>query len=228
LKIEDLLRRPRVVGCGSIIVGLLLVVGAAPVSAIELSSFELFFGGAWNADSTLTVRQQGHPDIELTAEWDTRPFEQPLYWAFRFGFNRNDLGAWELQFIHHKIYLVNTTEELASFEITHGFNILSFNRSFESLPVNLRVGAGLVLAHPDSVVRDEHSSGGGGLFGTGYELTGPVIMAGVGKDFDLSSRFFVDLELQLTVGWVDVPVFEGEASTTNVALHWLVGAGYRF
>jgi hypothetical protein len=58
------------------VVAVVLLLGiAGQVGAIELSSFEWFFGGAWNADSSLTVRQDGYPDIELTAQWDTRPFE---------------------------------------------------------------------------------------------------------------------------------------------------------
>jgi hypothetical protein len=102
--------------------------------------------------------------------------------------------------------------------------MLLFSRSFESLPVTFRVGGGLVLAHTDSIVRGTQSTDEGGLFGTGYELTGPVLMGGVGKDFNLSPRFFVALELQATFGWANVSVYEGDASTTNLALHWMVGA----
>jgi hypothetical protein len=202
--------------------------GPAPSHAIELSSFEIFLGGAANLDTTLKVEQEGYPNLDLTASYDTRPFDTPLYWAIRFGFNRRDRGAWELQLVHHKIYLSNPPEEIQNFEITHGFNVLTVNRSFENLPITLRVGVGLVLAHPDTIVRGQHRSEEGGLFDTGYHLTGPALLAGVGKDLRISSRFFVAIEAQLTASSAEVPIADGDAQAPNVALHGLLGVGYRF
>ena len=63
-------------------------------------TFEAFLGGDRNFDSTLTIHQDGQPDIGLEASWETRPFEAPLYYSLRFGFLRN----WEAQLTHHKIF----------------------------------------------------------------------------------------------------------------------------
>jgi hypothetical protein len=197
-------------------------------SAIELSSFEFMLGDAWNFDTNLSISQKGYLSIDLTAEYETRPFERPLYWAFRFGFNREERGAWELQLIHHKIHLTNTTDEIQHFEITHGFNILTFNRSFEGLPFTLRAGAGLVVAHPESTIRDLSWYDQDGVFGSGYHLTGPALTGGIGKSFRLSSRFFFGLEAQVIAAWAKVPVAEGEAKAPNVAIHGMAGLGYRF
>ncbi|MEJ2181205.1 MAG: hypothetical protein P8Y28_12430 [Gammaproteobacteria bacterium] len=42
-------------------------------------------GNAWNADRTLTVKQDGYPGITFDAEFDTKAFECPIYYALRFG-----------------------------------------------------------------------------------------------------------------------------------------------
>lgn len=212
----------------TIVVASWVVAGAPSSSAIDLSSFEFMFGEAWNFDTTLSIVQHGYPAIDLTAEYETRPFEKPLYWAFRFGFNRGERGAWELQFIHHKIHLTNPTEEIQHFEITHGFNLFTVNRSFEGLPITFRVGAGLVFAHAESVIRGHPWYDEGGVFGSGYHVTGPALIAGLGKDFHLTSRLFIGLEGQLIAAWAKVPIAEGEAKAPNVAIHGLIGLGYRF
>ena len=203
------------------------LVAASSSSAIELSSFEFMLGDAWNLDTTLSVEQRGYPSIDLAANYETRPFEKPLYWAFRFGFNRRERGAWELQFVHHKIHLTNTTEEIQHFEITHGLNVVTVNRTFETLPVAMRVGGGFIIAHPESVVRGLSWYDEGGIFDSGYHLTGPAILGGVGKHFRVSSRLSVGLEVQLIAAWAKVPVAEGSATAPNVALHGMVGVGYR-
>ena len=174
------------------------LVAASSSSAIELSSFEFMLGDAWNLDTTLSV-----------------------------GFNRRERGAWELQFVHHKIHLTNTTEEIQHFEITHGLNVVTVNRTFETLPVAMRVGGGFIIAHPESVVRGLSWYDEGGIFDSGYHLTGPAILGGVGKHFRVSSRLSVGLEVQLIAAWAKVPVAEGSATAPNVALHGMVGVGYR-
>ena len=197
-------------------------------SATDLSSFEFMLGDAWNFQTRLSVAQREYPSIDLRAKYETRPFEKPLYWAFRFGFNRRESGAWELQFIHHKIHLSNTTEEIQHFEITHGLNVVTFNRAFEALPITVRVGGGFVIAHPESVVRGLSWYDEGGLFDSGYHLTGPAVTAGVGKDFQLTPHLFVVLEAQLVAAWAKVPIAQGDATAPNVALHGMAGFGYRF
>ena len=58
-----------------------------PVSAFsqpgDKYSIEGFLGTAANLGGTLTIRQEGQPDIELDASWETRPFEFPLYYSLR-------------------------------------------------------------------------------------------------------------------------------------------------
>jgi hypothetical protein len=64
------------------------------------------------------------------------------------------------------------------------------------------------------------------MFDTGYELGGPVLLAGAGRRFSLSDRWTAALDAQVTVGWANVSVADGEARTTNVALHLMFGVGH--
>lgn len=201
---------------------------SASADAGERPSFELFLGAAANLKTKLTIEQCREKDIELTAEYETRPFDDPFYYMLRFNFAREG-GGWELQFIHHKIYLTNTTDEVEHFEITHGYNMFTLNRSFPVPLVRLRVGGGIVVAHTESIVRGLRDQGdSGGILGTGYHLTGPAVLAGAGEALALSSRLFVTPEVQVSTAWAKVPVANGRAYAPNVALHGLVGIGYRF
>jgi hypothetical protein len=197
---------------------------SVPTLAEERCSVELLLGGALNASTTLAINQDGEDDIEIDADYATKPFEFPVYYALRLAHLRAR-GAWELQFIHHKIHLENTTEEVERFEITDGFNILTVNRAFPAGPVDLRVGAGVVIAHADSRIRGLSTSGGG-ILDTGYEVGGPAILAGAGKRFRLSERWIGALETQVTLARARVSVANGEAATTNVAFHIMFGVGY--
>lgn len=118
-------------------------------------------------------------------------------------------GAWEIQFIHHKLYLTNGLPEIQHFEITHGFNTLTFGRAWTTLPVTIRLGGGLVIAHPESEIRRMSLS-------PGYQLTGPAVFAGVRKRFPLGRRAFLAAEAQFPVARAHVPVRGGEASAPNV------------
>ncbi|MCP4897807.1 MAG: hypothetical protein GY906_12615 [bacterium] len=206
-----------------------MVFGSGSATAFEAGSFSVFLGASQSLDSTLTIKQDGYSCMPIDAEWETRAFESPQYWALRFAFGpARDNVRWEIQLLHHKIHLANPTPEVERFEITHGFNILTFARSYTSLPITLRFGGGVVLAHPDSIVRGQQHTGSGGLGGSGYELAGPALLVGAGKDLQLSEHFFLGFEVQITAAWANVSVANGDASTRNVAIHGLVGLGYRF
>lgn len=213
------------------ILGSLLALAAVPLcstpSAGQSSrSIELFFGTAANLRTPLSVRQEGQPDIEFRARYDTRPLTSPLYYAIRFAFESGG-GAWELQLVHHKLHLSNPPEEIQHFEISHGYNVITLNRAFAAGGEKFRVGAGMVLAHTESTVRGVEDRAGG-VLGTGYRLTGPSLLVGVAKEFAVATDIYIGAEVQLIAARARVPVAEGTATVPNVALHFLLGAGYRF
>jgi hypothetical protein len=53
-------------------------------------------------------------------------------------------------------------------------------------------------------------------------------MGGAGYSFDISSRFFLTPEIQLTAAWAKVFVAKGHASAPNVAFHAVLGLGFLF
>jgi hypothetical protein len=200
-----------------------LLLGSSPDEAGARGRFslELFGGTSFSFSSTLTVRQDGEEPIEVDADWETRPLEQPFYWMLRAGY-RFPSSGWELQLLHHKLYLSNPPPEVERLEITHGFNILTINYARRNLPVILRGGAGIVLPHMEAVVRGKE------FWSSGYRITGPAFLAGVGKELPLSTSFFVNFEGQFTVAWATVKTGGGEAETMNGAIHLLVGVGGAF
>lgn len=206
-----------------------LVLGAAvDCRAGHGMAVEFFFGGAWSLPTALEVEQTGQPAVEIDARYKTRPFEQPLYWAVRIEWG-GKTPRWELQLLHHKIYLENPTPPVDHFEVTHGYNVFTFNRTFDRGYAVLRAGAGVVIAHAESVVRGEYDHGDGrGILDTGYELAGPALIVGAGRSLPVRWNLFVTPEIQLSAAWAKVSVADGKAIAPNVALHLVVGIGYAF
>jgi hypothetical protein len=205
--------------CASLLFG--LSVAAAPAGAQVRISIEVFGGTAISIPSGLTLEQDGEASIDLTAEYETRPFEQPYYWAVRAGL-RGSRSSWELQLVHHKMYLSNPPEGVGNFEITHGFNMLTLNYALEYLPVNVRFGGGVVVPYVSGTVRGmDYSS-------SGYRITGPALLAGVGKGWKVVAGLTAQAEAQFSAAWARVPVSGGSISASNFALHLRAGLGYVF
>ena len=78
-----------------------------------------------------------------------------------------------------------------------------------------------MIAHPESEIRCMSSS-------PGYQVTGPAAFAGVGKRFPQGTRLFLSAEAQFFAARAHVSVSGREASASNVALHGLIGLGFRF
>jgi hypothetical protein len=203
---------------------LLIAVSAAAESQWSL---EIATGVVTNIKTNLTIEQDGEDKIKLKADYETKPFDDPYYYLIRLSRSTESSG-WEIQFLHHKLYLKNATDEIQHFEISHGYNIFTLNRAFHSLPITVRVGGGFVLPHTESRIRGKTDSGGGGIFGTGYRITGPALLVGGSKALRLSSRWFINPELQVSAAWAKVPVADGHATAPNIAIHFLIGGGYRF
>jgi hypothetical protein len=201
---------------------LLVLLPAADGRAVELSA-EFFFGGALNASTGLRIEQEGQETLDFRAEWETQAFDQPLYWAARIAMNGvfGESSGLELQLIHHKTYLGNMPPEVSQFEISHGFNILTCNYGYYALPVALRAGAGVVVAHTDAVVRGLTDE-------TGYEITGPAFIAGAGRRIQLWKGLFASFDLQFSAARAKVTIPEGKAYTSNFSLHLMAGLGYSF
>lgn len=203
-----------------------LAFAAMPYPAAADWTGELLFGGAWNAGTTLEIQQAGEPDLSFDADFSTKPFEQPLYWALRVGWEGEGHG-WALDLHHHKLILENTTPEVESFTITHGYNLLTAQHAWLRPGWRFFALAGVVVAHPESTIRGLKKDEKTGWFNSGYEVAGPALGGGVATAWRLSSAFEIVFEGRVTWSTVDVAMASGRAQLDNFAFHLLVGPRFR-
>lgn len=198
---------------------------ACMAGAVHAASIEARLGGAWNAPLPMRVEQRGESDLKFTARWSTRALEFPLYYGVRIGLGARD--HWALDLTHHKIHLRNPPPEIESFSISHGYNLLVVQRRFEEGARHLGLGAGVVVAHPESRVRGRRGDESGGWFRSGYHLSGPCLDLFGGTALPTRGHWFASAELRLTVSTIRVPVADGDARLHNVAVHGTLGLGWR-
>ena len=204
---------------------LFLVPGA---QAAETSwSAEYFGGSAYNFTTPLGIYQDGMENIGVNAEYATRPFHGSPYYSARIGQWHGNRG-WEWELIHHKLFLKNPPRDVQHFEISHGYNLLTTNRVWERRGLLLRLGAGLVVTHPETLVRGEQYPMDQGFFGTGLFLSGLTAQAAIGKRLYLWKGLFLALEGKLTAAYAIIPVADGLATVPNLAVHGLFGLGYTY
>lgn len=186
---------------------------------------EAHLGGAWNLPVAWTLRQAGHPDLTPRSRWESRALERPLYYVVRV-LHGDGAGGWALDLTHHKLTLASPPPEIASFAISHGYNLVLLHRYVERAAHRVGLGAGPVVAHPENVVRDARLDERGGLFGSGYHLTGPAIGALVSWKPVRGERAWMVVDARFVAAHARVPVAHGEARVPNVSFHLTLGAGW--
>lgn len=206
---------------------LLLLSLAPPLHAEEGWVFQTSVGALTNFETPLTIRQSGFEEIEVDAEYETRPFESPLYYSLRAGRWTGRTG-WELELIHQKVFLKNRPPEVQRFDISHGYNLVTVNRGWDLRGCLLRLGAGAVIAHPENTVRGRDLDSDETNLSGGYHLAGPAVQVGLERRIGLGERWFLGAEGKLSAARAEVPVADGEAEAPNVAGHLLLGIGYRW
>lgn len=211
----------------------LLVICPSTVQAKRSYSFELFLGEQFNIPTPLTIKQKGAETIKVNwARYESDAwtgFNSP-YYAWRIGLWEND-RAWELELVHEKIILKNKPEDVQHFEISHGYNLITINRAWrlpEYHDLIWRLGAGIVLTHPETTVRGKRK-GYGDDFPKGFYISGPTAQLVIGKRFYLWKGLFGVLEAKFTASYAThVPIANGHAEVPNAAIHGLFGVGYEF
>jgi len=204
-----------------------MVISVTSITAQSRWSLELHGGEVYNVPLPLTISQQGYPDIKLTARYNTEPFTLPIYYDGRIS-RWQDGKSWELEMIHHKLYLDNTTSEVPKFNISHGFNLFFVNRGFERKSFRYRAGAGVVVTHPESNIRGREFGESTDDNDMGYFLSGPAINLAVNRPFYLGKRFYINAEAKTTVAYGSVKIAQGRSDVYNIAFHLLLGIGMDF
>jgi hypothetical protein len=186
-------------------------------------SLETLLGDAINLDSRTHIQYAQSTPIALNGDYETRGLEAPPHYTVRVARWDRERG-WELQLLHHKIYLRNRPPEVEALSVSHGFNIVSLNRAYRVDRWRFRIGVGPVIAHPEARI-------GGVSYGGPYELAGVAGLGGVDTTLDLSPHFALLAELTATFGYIEVHPHGSDDltfSVRNPALHAQVGVSYRF
>ena len=216
---------PRAPRPAALLLSALLACFAHDARAGDRWAAELHLGGAWNLPMPLLIHQDGYEDLRFRARWETRAFEMPLYYVGRF-VSRSGERGWMLDLTHHKIHLANPPAEVASFAVSHGYNLLSLYRLMERDARRVGFGGGVVIAHPESDVRGARQDERAGAFGTGYHVSGPSLGALAAWLPERRQGLYATAEARLTLSYAGMPVANGHARVPNVALHVTVGAGW--
>jgi len=203
-----------------------LGLGAAPARSQTLS-LEFMGGDAYNFPTPLSIQQAGYPDLNFTAQYDTRPYNAYApYYAWRASLW--DKGeAWELEQVHHKLFLSNPPPEVQNFAIHYGYNYFFVNHAWKNPDFIFRLGTGPIITNPTSTVRGQaHTSNNTGLFDQGYDFSGWGAQVSAARDFGLFDTTFAVLEAALIGGWAwDVPIANGTADVPTLGLHLHLGMG---
>lgn len=182
-------------------------------------------GCSKSGPSPLTVKFQDRDNETISANYDNRCFEDSHWWSFRLEQWQNKSG-WGLELIHHKIYLVNTTQSIRSFSLSDGYNLLFLNVAKQLNNINYRVGFGVVLGHMDVIVsgRDRYIRKGF----HGHYLTGPAFQLNIEKLLWQSSSHFISFDSKFTAAYAEVPISANPselAIAPDYAVHFSIAVG---
>lgn len=205
--------------------GLLMVLATTSLCAQGLT-FEFMGGSAYNFPTPLTVHQAGYPDVQIMANYDTEPFgPYTPYYAWRASLWKGT-EAWEIEQVHHRLFLSNTNDVIQSFAIHYGYNYFFLGHAWKNNDFILHLGIGPILTNPSNTIRDQVlHTGGTGLFDAGYDLSGVGAQIAVSRNFDFFEKIFFLLDVGLMGGLATVPVVNGTADVPNLSLHGHLGFG---
>jgi hypothetical protein len=189
---------------------------------------ELFGGTGWSLPLPLTL---DGPDgrTRFRARYSTRPFADSPYYSYRLGVGGRD-GSIEAEMLHHKLYLENPVPPIDGLEITHGYNLPTINVAGPGDGWQLRVGLGIVVAHPEGRVAGRPVDASRSFLGGGYQIAGITTQVALGRRYALGRGRVaptVAPEMKLTGSWASMRFGEGRLMVPNLALHVLGGLGVR-
>jgi hypothetical protein len=208
-----------------LVLPLLLLAGSSLPAFAQGLTGEVFAGTAWSLPLALRIEQAGEPPIHFKARYSTRPWRGSPYYAYRLGYRH-----WSAELVHHKLYLENPPPEIEHFEVSHGYNLALLSRALpasDSRPI-FRIGLGLVIGHPEGRIRGKAINPVRSLLGGGYHISGLCFQAAAGPQLRVTEHWFFRPEFKFTAAWARMPLAGGGVSRVpNIALHTLLGFGYR-
>ncbi|MBN1924906.1 MAG: hypothetical protein JW798_03645 [Prolixibacteraceae bacterium] len=206
---------------------LFLLFSGSTIKATAQAKFTAEFlpGGAIAFNCPISIEQENYSDLNFTAHYRTESFKLPLHYSVRIGYNFNMKQGVEIEFNHLKLILDNTSDEIERFSITHGFNQLWINYVHSACRFEFRSGIGPVLAHPESIIRDQKFDESGGIAQSGYHICGITGQLGIQKKFYLGRHFFFSTEVKINLAYADAPISNGNAEVWVFDVQGLAGIG---
>jgi hypothetical protein len=186
-------------------------------------SADVLIGDAYSFDTRTRIDHVATGRISFDGDYRTHGLEGPLHYTWRVARWLNDRG-WELQLLHHKLYLKDLPSGMQALSVSHGFNIITLNRAFVFDDWRVRMGLGAVITHAEAII-------GATSYDGPYELSGVATLVGIGRIVELSPRWTASAELSATLGYGEMSPSgspELEFSILNPAVHVQLGIGYRF
>ena len=184
-------------------------------------------GVAYSFPSRITFEQEGQPDISFRGKYRAESLILPIWWDYSLEYSKNG-RSYGVRTTHHKIILDNPQQDVQAFELTHGFNMVNVFYAWEWKKYRWLVGGGVTAAHPESTVRGNFYSvpGGEGALNSSYVLVGPNFIGSINRRFYFGNTFFWRFEGKISWSYFNVPIYEGRARGTNLAIHFVTGFGF--
>ena len=202
------------------------VSGPSSARAESHVEFEMFGGIPWNATAPLSIREPGRPTIRIDAAWESREFEPPIYYMWRWS-TRGRTG-WSVEVTHHKLYLKNPPERIGLLSVSHGFNWVTLRRYWTYRGFRPFLAGGAIAAHPEGVIDGVRYEESGGVNLSEYHLAGPVAGGGVSRRWELPGLpVFLTLESRVMFAPVRLPspTERGDLRFQHLSAHGQLGLG---
>ncbi|RAP32150.1 hypothetical protein DID76_01145 [Candidatus Marinamargulisbacteria bacterium SCGC AG-414-C22] len=185
------------------------------------------WGISESLDSNIQFNRVNQADMSFTTAWEGKSLRDAWYYGLKFEkWTNNSFKG--IEWLHHKIYMVDPPSEIEHFSISDGFNILYFNKG-KLTPKDIikRYGVGFVFAHVDTkFVGEERFYLKGGIGGSYF--------SGVSCHYSLEKRLyettknFITMEGKVTLSYARPPISTDDnefAELFNVGFHILLGFG---
>jgi hypothetical protein len=207
-----------------------LVVLFSTMASAQSGGVVFSLGLTWSAPTDLKVVQQGYPDtVVKNAGFVGKGLEWFPYYTLRLWYGDVVGLRYELELIHQKLFFTGAEQNgeiFDRFQVTDGFNYLLFNLAYAfGGPVHVvpRVGVGVMIPHPETVVRGKEW----GIDGdpNWYHFGGFGAQVGVG----LEANFWASpvVEAKFTIAQSRLNIAGGYAEGLFSTLHADFGGGLR-
>lgn len=203
---------------------LALILAVLPLLTFAQSEWKFGLNGGipYNFPMPLLIKQEGYATIHTWARYFSEPFTLPVYWTIKL-LRQSGSTNHELELMHHKLYLRNKPDDVQHFGISHGFNLLFFNRGSEKRQFTHRFGGGIIIAHPESEIREKIFGDAADPYDMGYYITGPAVQYSINKLFPSNSKIQINTELKLLAAYSYTPIADGKAHVIYLGLHLIAG-----